>query len=263
MHLVLYHVTELKHVDHTYSSGLVETLAGTRRRRDRSCHNGGSPALSVHELMSSIEGAVENRGGRIFSPSSRHPSENGFEDLSEEFIREGTPRGFRTISTGVPSARKSMSSWRTMRLTIPLFPWRSAHLVADADLALLGDVDLGDLHDAGRQLVADGDVELLASELGVDFLALLEIVDDGAADEVVGMGVVCPVAEAKGIVVDSAENGVGEFGALGHDFAAEEVVTPADVRPEVTVRSLLTSTLREIVELSFIFFVELGQLCVC
>ena len=40
------------------------------------------------------------------------------------FMREGTPSGFSTMSTGVPSGRNGMSSWRMMRETTPLFPWR-------------------------------------------------------------------------------------------------------------------------------------------
>ena len=44
------------------------------------------------------------------------------------FIREGTPRGFSTMSRGVPSGRKGISSWGRMRETTPLLPWRPAIL---------------------------------------------------------------------------------------------------------------------------------------
>ena len=37
-------------------------------------------------------------------------------------IREGTPRGFSTISRGVPSGRKGMSSSGSTRDTTPLLP---------------------------------------------------------------------------------------------------------------------------------------------
>ena len=43
-------------------------------------------------------------------------------------MREGTPRGFSTISTGVPSGRYGMSSSGNTRETTPLFPWRPAIL---------------------------------------------------------------------------------------------------------------------------------------
>ena len=44
------------------------------------------------------------------------------------FIRLGTPSGFSTRSTGVPSARNGMSSSGTTREITPLLPWRPAIL---------------------------------------------------------------------------------------------------------------------------------------
>jgi hypothetical protein len=44
------------------------------------------------------------------------------------FMREGTPRGLSTISTGVPSGRYGMSSSGRMRAITPLLPWRPAIL---------------------------------------------------------------------------------------------------------------------------------------
>ena len=44
------------------------------------------------------------------------------------FMRLGTPSGFSTMSTGVPSSRNGMSSCGTMRETTPLLPWRPAIL---------------------------------------------------------------------------------------------------------------------------------------
>ena len=44
------------------------------------------------------------------------------------FIRDGTPSGLRTMSTGVPSSRNGMSSLGRMRLMTPLLPWRPAIL---------------------------------------------------------------------------------------------------------------------------------------
>ncbi len=44
------------------------------------------------------------------------------------FIREGTPNGFKTISTAVPSARNGMSASGTILATTPLLPWRPAIL---------------------------------------------------------------------------------------------------------------------------------------
>ena len=43
-------------------------------------------------------------------------------------MRLGTPSGFSTMSTGVPSARNGMSSCGTIFDTTPLLPWRPAIL---------------------------------------------------------------------------------------------------------------------------------------
>ncbi len=39
-------------------------------------------------------------------------------------MRDGTPSGFNTMSTGVPSGMKGMSSSGRTRATTPLLPWR-------------------------------------------------------------------------------------------------------------------------------------------
>ena len=44
------------------------------------------------------------------------------------FMRDGTPSGFSTMSTGVPSAMNGMSSTGTIVEITPLLPWRPAIL---------------------------------------------------------------------------------------------------------------------------------------
>ncbi|OPZ01050.1 MAG: hypothetical protein BWZ09_02814 [Alphaproteobacteria bacterium ADurb.BinA305] len=44
------------------------------------------------------------------------------------FMREGTPSGLSTMSTGVPSGRKGMSQTGTIWATTPLLPCRPASL---------------------------------------------------------------------------------------------------------------------------------------
>ena len=56
------------------------------------------------------------------------------------FIRLGTPSGFSTMSTGVPSGRNGISSRQDLG-DDALVPVASGHLVAFHQLALLGDVD--------------------------------------------------------------------------------------------------------------------------
>ena len=81
----------------------------------------GSPALSVYLHISSRV-APSKIGVLNFSPSSSpaHPSTVSY--ICPRFIREGTPRGLSTMSTGVPSSRNGMSSSLTTLATIPLFP---------------------------------------------------------------------------------------------------------------------------------------------
>ena len=81
-----------------------------------------------------------------------------------------------------------MSSSRTIRGHDTLVAVAAGHLVAHLQLALLGDVDLGHLDDARlRQLVAVGEVVLLALDRGVGLLPLDRIVIDRGLDQGVDM----------------------------------------------------------------------------
>ena len=79
-------------------------------------------------------------------------------------MREGTPRGLSTISTG--------GAVREVRHVLlgqdpgddALVAVAAGHLVADRQLALHGDEDLDQLDDAGRQLVAALQAALLLRE---------------------------------------------------------------------------------------------------
>ena len=70
------------------------------------------------------------------------------------FIREGTPRGFSTMSSGVPSGRKGISSCGQDAGDNALVAVTAGHLVAHGDLPLLGDIHADDLVHAGAKLVA-------------------------------------------------------------------------------------------------------------
>ena len=58
----------------------------------------------------------------------------------------------------------------------------AGHLVSHADFALLGNVYLGYLHDAGGQVIAYGEVKFTTAQLGIQFLGLAQVVDDGATN---------------------------------------------------------------------------------
>src|SRR5215471_16302511 len=81
----------------------------------------------------------------IFLPSSKPAQPRCVSRIWPTFIRLGTPRGFRTISTGVPSGRYGMSSSGRMRAITPLFPWRPAILSPTLSLQFIALAQLGDL----------------------------------------------------------------------------------------------------------------------
>ncbi len=70
------------------------------------------------------------------------------------FMRDGTPSGFSTMSTGVPSSRNGMSSSGRILEMTPLLPWRPASLSPSEILRLLGDEDADHVVDARLQVVA-------------------------------------------------------------------------------------------------------------
>ena len=69
-------------------------------------------------------------------------------------MRLGTPSGLSTMSTGVPSARKGMSSCGTIFDTTPLLPWRPAILSPGWILRFTATKTLTIFITAGRQFVA-------------------------------------------------------------------------------------------------------------
>ena len=111
-----------------------------------------------------------------------------------------------------------MSSSRT------LVAVAAGHLVAHAQLALFGDIDLRELDDARRKLVPVRQVVLLALEHRVQFLVFDRIVVDRQLDQMVAVRVPGPFVGSDVQVVELAEHLLRETGALGNDFDAEIVV---------------------------------------
>jgi len=82
---------------------------------DRS--SGYWPAEVVGNLFN---GCTVKIGVANLTPSFSLSAQDRFIDLAQVHPL-GTPSGFSTMSTGVPSSRKGMSSARTILATIPLF----------------------------------------------------------------------------------------------------------------------------------------------
>ena len=108
VHLVFDHVAELEHVGHTHRCLLVEAFARRTIVELRGAVAGKTglvcPFAEIFEV-----GTVEDGGGELDAELLTGVTEDGFEHLTDVHAR-GTPRGLRTMSTGVPSAKKGMSS---------------------------------------------------------------------------------------------------------------------------------------------------------
>ena len=85
------------------------------------------PASRRHSAISASF-APSNTGVITFQPSFLAAMPRWTSSTCPMFIREGTPSGLSTMSSGVPSGRNGMSSLGRMREITPLFPWRPAIL---------------------------------------------------------------------------------------------------------------------------------------
>ena len=113
----------------------------------------------------------------------------------------------------------------------------SCHLVADTDLALLGDIDFCHLDDARGEFVANGERKLLAVKFGCKNLVLLEVVDDELADEFIRVFIICPSCELYSCIVNVVKSTCNEFGAAWDvtpkiNKATNEIMSPFDKFPE-------------------------------
>jgi len=68
--------------------------------------------------------APSNTGVSTFHPNALAAIPKWTSSTWPKFIREGTPIGFNTISTGVPSAKNGISSSGNILDITPLLPWR-------------------------------------------------------------------------------------------------------------------------------------------
>ena len=102
----------------------------------------------------------------------------------------------------------------------------TSELVAHAYLALLGDIHLSHLQNAGGELVAYSYGELLTLQLCIEELVLTDIVHDEFLDESVLMLIISPSVRLYAIVLKVLEIGGGELTALG-DYLRTTVVLHA------------------------------------
>ncbi len=139
----------------------------------------------------------------------------------------------------------------------------ACHLVADTDFTFFGYIDLGNLHDAGRQLVTYRNVEFLAAQLGINLLRFTQIVHDKLTHKFVCMLVASPHAEVHGVEINILERPGGKLATLGNNIRSEEILNTLRGLARSKGHKLADQKILQVAELFFILFVELGQKCLC
>ena len=133
----------------------------------------------------------------------------------------------------------------------------AGHLVAYADLALLGDAYLGHLHDARGKVVTVGDVVLLTVKLALNLLGLAHIVSHKLSDHLVDAGIISPVAQYHCLIVEAVEIHVIKTSAALHYLYAEEILHAARNKPLGQRVHLLNENIANFALASLKFFLDL------
>ena len=105
-------------------------------------------SASVSRPSISFSGAPSKAGQAQRTSSLAAAMPRCVSRICPTFMRDGTPSGFRTMSTGVPSSRYGMSSSGADLADHTLVAVAAGHLVADGEVPLGGDVDLDHLEHA-------------------------------------------------------------------------------------------------------------------
>src|SRR5690606_4682458 len=193
VHLVVDEVPELQHVRDAHGYRLIEAFAREAIVQIRAAERRQSCFFQF--LLYVFDGrAVEDRCGILAAEFVAGPSEHGFEDLSQVH-----PRGYtQRVETDID--RRSVFQeghifFAHDTCDDTLVPVTSRHLVADLQLALLGNIYLRELNDTRRQLVAYFESKALACEFTGIRVALDEVVLYHLGYQVIGMIVGSPVVE--------------------------------------------------------------------
>ena len=97
----------------------------------------------------------------------------------------------------------------------------TCHLIAHTNLTLFSHINLGKLHNARRKFVADRDVKLATTQLGINFFRLAEIVHDSVVNHLIFMSVGSPFGQADSVIFFNTLEILGcKFLTLRNDFRA-------------------------------------------
>ena len=135
----------------------------------------------------------------------------------------------------------------------------SGQLVAHANLTFLGNIHLGHLENARRQLVADGDGELATLKLGIQQFVLADVIHDELLYQVVRMGIVGPVVRLNAIVFQVLERSRRELATLIDYFCTRVVFNALRHLVFGEFEEFVYQDVFEVFVLSLVFFVYLGK----
>ncbi len=222
MHLVINHVSQFEHVDHTYRGRLVKTFTGTPV-----VEIGGAVAGYAGFFSQTVDlilaGTVKYRCRELHSQLLAGPSQYALIYLTEVHPGGYTKRVENDIHRGsVSQERHILLPYYFGYDTLVSVP--AGHLVTNPDLALLGKIDLGKPYDTCGQLITDGDVIPLSLVNTVNLLELDNIVVKQLLDAVVLLLVSSPFIGIDIQVIDLLQLLEGELGSLGYYVNVEIIL---------------------------------------
>ena len=222
VHLIFYHVTELKHVGHTYCCLLVEFFTGGTIIK-LSCAVAGKTSLvgpfaEVFEVCT-----VEDGGSKLETELLTSVTKYGFKHLSDVHTRRHTEGVKYDVDGSTISEEWHIFLTHDLRDNT-LVTVATCHLITDTNLTLLSDVDLSHLDDATGEFIADGDGILFAHTLGIHLVELAEIVDDKCTNHAVDASITSPVFQLKRSEVESCKEALRELSTLGYNFCTDVVL---------------------------------------
>ncbi len=171
VHLVINHVAELEHVDHTYRSELVETVARftvvevslTKARQLR--------LLDIF-LDLRLAGTVEDRRTELHAQLLARPTKDGLEDLAQVHARRYTKWVQNDVDGG-----SVFQEWHVLIANDAGYnsfvTVAAGEFVPHLQLTLLSEVNLGQFQYASGEFVTHADVEALTL-IAANFLVHLD-----------------------------------------------------------------------------------------
>ena len=135
----------------------------------------------------------------------------------------------------------------------------AGHLVTHANLALLGNVDLGQLHDARRQLITLSGIVFVALLLGLELLIFHSEAVDNAVNQIVVRLVGRPFGRVDCQIINVFENFGRKLRAFGHNLQTKIVFHTLRSLAEQQRAELLDQSATQLGDALLEFLVDFGK----